>query len=412
MKIWIPATTSVALSLLLMSACGPDANREHEDPDPHPGMAMEPDPPLHEEGTVTIPAGFAAGLGVTLAEVRREDLRRTVRTTGEIVPDETRLSTVSLRYGGWAERLHADFTGRAVRAGEPLLEVYSPELVSAQEDLLSARRLAASLAGSRVPGTSERADGAVAAARERLRFWQVPDEEIRRTEETGEVQATLLVPAATTGHIVERNIQAGERFEAGQPLYRMADLSRVWLEAEVYERDLPFVQPGARVDVEVAGRPHDVRSGRVDFVQPVVDRERRTARVRVVLPNPDGTLKPGMYATARLEVEVVRGALTVPRDAVMHTGERAVVFVARDGERFDVREVRTGAEAGGRIEILDGLEEGERVVARAGFLLDAESRLMEAMTGQPGMPGMEMDMPGMDMGMPPMEMDDRGGHDD
>lgn len=377
-----------ALALLAVG-CGPEADTDHAD---H-GVAGDPSAQEihdHGDGTVQVSGDLARRLGVTLTEALREDLQRTVRATGEVVVDETRLSTVSLRFGGWAERLHVDFTGRLVQAGEPLLEVYSPELVSAQEDLLSALRLAGQLDGSRVPDSGLRSRGVVDAARDRLRFWQVPESQIRRVEETGEVQAILTLEAPFTGYVMEKGVQAGERFEAGTPLYRLADLSRVWVEVEVYERDLPFIQVGSEVQVSVSGVGED-RTGRVSYILPQVDRERRTTRVRVELPNPQGRLRPGMYATAQARVSVARDAVTVPRDAVMYTGRRSVVFVATAEDRYELREVQPGAEADDRVEIRSGLDEGQSVVSRAGFILDAESRLMEAMMGQPGMPGMEMD---------------------
>jgi membrane fusion protein, copper/silver efflux system len=393
------ATPAALLAAALLAyGCGevePDTHAEHASPDPEDHRAGEPaDAQLHDHGPgeIRIAGEVARRLGVTLTEARREDLHRTLRASGEIVPDETRLSTVSLRFGGWAERLHVDFTGRFVEAGSPLLEVYSPELVSAQEDLLSALRLAGHLEGSRVPQSGERSRGVVDAARERLRFWQVPEREILRVEETGEVRSRLTLDAPFTGYVLEKGVQAGERFEAGAPLYRLADLSRVWLEAEVHERDLPFVGVGTPVEISVPGRGGDDLAGRITYVLPQVDRDRRTTRVRIELPNPGGRLRPGMYATVRASVPVAEDAVTVPRDAVMHTGRRALVFVATGEDLYEAREVRIGAEADDRVEIREGLRPGEPVVARAGFILDSESRLMEAMMGQPGMPGTDMEL--------------------
>jgi membrane fusion protein, copper/silver efflux system len=364
-------------TLLLALGCG--AQEEPDAQDPHAGHAAAP---------AGLPEDLARRLGVTFAEAREGPLLRELRATGEVVLDETRLSTVSLRFGGWAEALHVDFTGRAVTEGEPLLEVYSPELLSAQEDLVSAARLSRELATSRVPGGADRGEALLRAARERLRLWGVSPEDIRRVEESGEIRETLTLPATSGGYVVEKNVQAGERFEAGAPLYRLADLSRVWLEVDVYERDLRFVRVGQEMTATFAAFPGEAFSGRVTFVWPEVDGERRTARVRLELPNPGARLKPGMYGTASAELAIADAAMTVPRDAVMHTGERSVVFVADDGGLV-MREVQVGVEAGGRTEILSGLTAGERVVARSGFILDAESRLMEAMMGQPGMPGMD-----------------------
>ncbi len=418
------ASTAVLLTALLLG-CGVADDDGHDGHDAvsepvgqehtehAPTDRQEEEAHEHEDGMIRVSDELAHRLGVTFEEARTEDLERTIRGTGEVTWDETRLSVVSLRFGGWAERLHADFTGRLVEAGEPLLEVYSPELVSAQEDLLAAARLAGTLASSRVPGSSDRGRSVVEAARERLRYWNVSDDDIRAVEESGEVQPHLTLPAPFTGYVVEKRIQAGERFESGSTLYRLADLSQVWIDVDVYERDLRFVHVGTPVEVEVAAYPGEPVQGEVAYVYPEVERDRRTARVRIELLNPAMRLKPGMYGTARARVVVAEDAVTVPRDAVMHTGERSLVFVAHGEGSYENRTIQIGAEAGGRTQVLSGLEEGELVVARAGFILDAESRLMDAMMGQPGMPGMEMDMdePGMEMDMDEQPEHDHGGHD-
>ncbi len=409
-----------------------ESDQAHVDHTPTEGQEGHGDPDAldHGSGMVEISGELARRLGVTLTRARSEELERSIRATGEVVWDETRMTTVSLRFGGWAEHLHADFTGRFVRAGEPLLDVYSPELVSAQEDLLAAARLAGTLTTSRVPGSVDRGSSVVEAARERLRYWNISEADIQAVEESGEVQSTLTLTSPFGGYVVEKEIQAGERFEAGTPLYRLADLSRVWVEVDVYERDLRFIELGTPVEVEVVAYPGDAIQGVVSYIHPDVSRDRRTARVRIELPNPEGLLKPGMAGTARAQVSVTDAAVTVPRDAVMHTGDGAVVFVGHDGGFYEIRSVQVGAEAGDRTQILSGLEEGEAVVSRAGFILDAESRLMEAMMGQPGMPGMEMDHGDdhemdadpehRDHGDPddhddhedPGDPDDHGGHDD
>ncbi|MEX2530596.1 MAG: efflux RND transporter periplasmic adaptor subunit [Gemmatimonadota bacterium] len=384
----IRGLTMVGLAALLSlpAGCGSDrAGTGQPAVDEHAGHVM---PQLGAE--------TARRMGITLVEARRESLARELRAPGEVAWDETRLSTVSLRFGGWAERLHADFTGRFVQEGTPLVDVYSPELVSAQEDLLAAVRLAGELRESRVPTSVDRSDGVLQAARDRLRRWQISDRDIAHVEETGEVLETLTLTAPSTGFVVEKNIQEGERFDSGAPLYRIADLSRVWIQVEVYEDDLRFLRLGDAVEVSIGAYPGERFDGRISYRYPEVDSERRTARIRIELPNPDGRLRPGMFGTARTTVEVAREAITVPRDAVMHTGERALVFVETDQGEYMAHEVALGAEAGDRIQILAGIEEGDRVVARAGFILDAESRLMESMTGQPDMPGMEMDHGGPD----------------
>jgi membrane fusion protein, copper/silver efflux system len=209
-----------------------------------------------------------------------------------------------------------------------------------------------------------------------------------------------------SGFVVEKPVQAGQAVQAGEVLYRLADLSRVWVEADVYESDIRLVRLGEAVDIEIAAYPGESFTGRVAYIYPDVRPDTRTGRVRLELPNPGGRIKPGMFATVHVAAPVAERGVVVPRDAVMRTGVRDLVFVEIEPGAYELREVRVGADAEGRTQILAGLLAGERVVARANFILDAESRLMEAMMGQPGMPGMDMDMPGMDMDMdmPGMDM--------
>jgi membrane fusion protein, copper/silver efflux system len=362
------------------------------------GMAMAAD------GMVRIARPTAGALGITSVAAEVGPLHRSIRSTGHVTYDETRLSRVAPKFDGWVERLHVDFTGRFVRAGEPLLEIYSPELVSAQEELLAARRLEESLAESVAPGVAPRTGDLVEAARRRLLLWDISPAQIREIEETGEVRRTLTLHAPFGGYVVEKDVDVGASVRAGMTLYRIADLSRVWLEVDVHERDVRFARVGEPVEVRTEAYPDENRSGRISYVYPDVDRDTRTARVRVELsnPSPERRLLPGMFATAHMDARVAERAVQVPRDAVMHFADRDIVFVEVEPGSYEIREVRVGATAGDRTQVLRGLLVGERVVARANFFLDAESRLMETMMGQPGME-MEMDM---DMDMPGMETPD------
>ncbi|MDQ3605064.1 MAG: efflux RND transporter periplasmic adaptor subunit [Gemmatimonadota bacterium] len=352
------------------------------------------------DGTVRIDPQMVRSLGITLATAELGPVRREIRTTGNVTFDETRLSTITPKFGGFVERLYVDFTGQAVRRGQPLLEIYSPELVSAQEELLAAARLERQLAQSAAPGVAERSGGLVEAARRRLLLWDISPAQIQQIERTGQVRRTLTLHAPFTGFVVEKNVQQGQSVQPGEALYRLADLTQVWVEADVYEQDLRFVRLGEPVSVEIAAYPGERLTGRVSYLYPEVRQDTRTARVRIPLANPGGRIKPGMFATVHLDAPEAERALLVPRDAVMRTGTRDIVFVEQGPGAYELREVRVGSEVNGDVQILSGLLAGERVVARANFLLDAESRLMETMMGQPGMPGMEMNpgdtsMPGM-----------------
>jgi Cu(I)/Ag(I) efflux system membrane fusion protein len=330
----------------------------------------------------------AGAIGVTYTVVQRGPLERTVRTVGQVVPAESRVTEVTAKIDGFVERLFVDATGMSVRRGAPLLTIYSPMLVAAQEELLTAKRLAASLDSSDVDAWRN-AQGLVDASRRRLAYWDISADQIDRIEHTGEVTKTLTLAAPFDGVVLEKMVVAGQAVMAGMKLYRIADLRTVWIEGAVFEQDLAFVRVGAPVRAELAAYPGRPIDGRVTFVWPTVDEQSRTARVRVVFPNPGGLLKPGMYATLLFEAILGTDVLQVPAEAVVQTGERNLVFVVGPDGALTPREIVLGLRAAGRFQVLSGLAGGERVVASANFLVDAESRLAT---------GAAAAMPGMDMG--------------
>jgi Cu(I)/Ag(I) efflux system membrane fusion protein len=351
-------------------------------PDPHAGHDM--DAPAVPQA-VRLDPEAARSLGVTVVEVELAPLTREIRTTGNVVFDETGQTTVTPKFAGFVERLYVDFTGQSVRRGQPLMEIYSPELVAAQEELLAALRMERQLQGSASAEVAARTSVLVDAARRRLLLWDVSAAQLREIERTGRVRRTLTLHAPFGGFVTEKMVQAGQAVQMGMPLYRLADLSRVWVEADVYEQDLRFVRTGAEAQVEIGAFPGEALAGRVSYVYPEVRPDTRTTRVRVELANPGGRIRPGMYATVRIDAPISERAVMVPRDAVMHSGTHAMVFVEERPGTYLAREVRVGAESAGRTQVLSGLAAGERVVARANFLLDSESRLRESMGAMPGM---------------------------
>jgi membrane fusion protein, copper/silver efflux system len=360
--------------------------------DPHAGHAApQPDPhadhgTTDSEGTIAISQEMLATLGVGTVAAELAPMQKTIRTTGNVVYDETRLTTVAPKYAGFVERLYVDFTGQPVRRGQPLLEVYSPELVAAQEELLSAIRMQEQLtAGGAATTVIERTAGLVDAARRRLLLWDVSAEQVRQIERSGQVRRTLTLHAPFGGVVTEKMVQAGQAIGMGMPLYRLADLGTVWVEADIYEQDLRMVRIGERVQVQIDAYPGETFTGRASYVYPDVRPDTRTGRMRVELANPGARLKPGMYATVLVDAPLVEHAVFVPRDAVMHSGTHAMVFVEEGPGVFRVREVKVGSDLGGRTQIISGLLAGERVVNRANFLLDSESRLKDAMGAMPGM---------------------------
>jgi membrane fusion protein, copper/silver efflux system len=361
-------------------------------PDPHAGHGAAAAESLagHDEpastGSIAVSQEMLTTLGVGIVAAEIAPMQKIIRTTGNVVYDETRLTTVAPKYAGFVERLYVDFTGQAVRRGQPLLEIYSPELVAAQEELLSALRMEQQLTErGAAAAVIDRTAGLVDAARRRLQLWDVSADQVRQIERLGQVRRTLTLHASFGGFVTEKMVQAGQAVEMGMPLYRLADLGTVWIEADIYEQDLRMVKVGGVVLVQIDAYPGETFTGRASYVYPDVRPDTRTGRIRVELANPGTRLKPGMYATVLIEAPVMERAVFVPRDAVMHSGTHAMVFVEESAGVFKVREVRVGSDDGGRTQILSGLLPGERVVNRANFLLDSESRLKDAMGAMPGM---------------------------
>ena len=340
---------------------------------------------------VHLTADQARAIGVRFTVVTRGTLSREVRTVGQVVPAEPNLADIAPKIEGFVDRLFVDATGVPVRRGQPLLAIYSPMLVSAQQELLTAIHLAQSV-DSTAPEAWRNAQDLVAAARRRLAYWDISAEQIDRLERTGEVTKNLTLVAPFDGVVMEKMVVAGQGVMPGMKLYRLANLSTVWVEGEVFEQDLGLIRTGAPVHVEMAAYPGRTFAGRVSFVWPMVEAQSRTGRVRVVLANPQGLIKPGMYATLLFEATLGRDLLSLPAEAIVQTGERNLVFVMTGDGALAPREVTVGGRADGRLQILRGVVEGERVAASANFLIDAESRLAGG-GGMAGMPGMNMEQP-------------------
>jgi len=336
---------------------------------------------------VRLSAEQARAIGVAFSVVQRGPLVRTVRSVGQVVPAESNLAEITARIDGFVEQLFVNATGTSLRRGQPLLTLYSPMLVAAQEELLAAKRLAGGV-DSNDAEAWRNGQALLEAARRRLAYWEISPSQIERLERTGEVTKTLTLTAPSDGVVLEKMVVAGQSVMAGMKLYRIADLRTVWIEGAVFEQDLALIRVGARVRAELAGYPGQSFTGRVSFVWPIVDEQSRTVRVRVAFPNSGGRLKPGMYATLFFEALIGRDVLHVPAEAVVQTGERNLVFVVGAGGALEPREIVLGPRAGGRFQVLSGLASGERIVASANFLVDAESRL--GTSGQAAMPGMDM----------------------
>jgi len=343
-------------------------------------MQMQP----ADRGMVHLTAEQERALGVTYTTVTRMSASSEIRTVGRIEAPEQNIADITPKIDGFVERLLVATTGEPVRRGQPLLSIYSPSLVAAQEELLTARRLVARI--DPAAGEAYRnAESMLDAARRRLGYWDITPDQVERLEQTGEVTKTLTLVAPVNGIVLEKDVFEGQRVMPGMRLYRIADLSSVWVEGEVFERDLQFIETGAQAHIEVQAYPGEHVMGTVSFVYPMVDVSSRTNRVRVTVPNPGLRLKPGMFATVFFDVSAIRDAVAVPRQAVVVTGERNLVFVRDEQGMLSPREVVLGARAGEFVQILGGLEEGESIVTSANFLVDAESRLAATGGSMPGM---------------------------
>jgi len=321
-----------------------------------------------------------AGLRTTVA--RRGTLARTIRAVGDIRADETRVSQVHTKISGWVEKLFVNSSGQAVREGQPLLSIYSPELLATQEEFLRARESAARFAGSDVPEVRSGGTDLLEAARRRLMLFDVPQSFIETLEKTGQPQRAVTLEAPASGFVTTKDVFAGARIEPGMTLFTVTDLSKVWIEAEVYEYEASRVRLGQQARVTLAYDPSRTYTGRISYIYPYLNTDSRTLRVRFEFDNPGLTLKPGMYVNVELDAQAVQGIL-IPDASILDTGPRQIVYVKTGEGRYEPRQVKVGVRSDGQAQILSGVKAGEVVVDRANFLLDSESRLRAAIGRSP-----------------------------
>lgn len=375
--------TSLVTAVLFLSACGTqepaDSSMAEMSAEEHAmhmggGGGTTDSSGATVRSMVQLTADQQRALGVVYASVTRQALTRKIRTVGNLTAPEPNMADVTLKIDGFVEQLFVASTGETVTRGQPLLHLYSPMLVAAQEELLTAMKLVSRVdpnAADAYASAREMLD----AARRRLAYWDITPQQVQRLEETGEVTKTLTLVSPVDGVVLEKSVVEGQRVMAGMRLYRLADLTQMWVDAELFEQDLQHVNVGSMAHIEVAAYPGKHIMGRVSFVQPTVDPTTRTNRVRVTVDNDDLQLKPGMFATVYFDALLDDNLLSVPMSAVLFTGERNLVFVRHDDGTLMAHEVVVGTRAGNRIQILSGVLEGQNVVASANFLIDAESRL-------------------------------------
>lgn len=327
------------------------------------------------QGNVFISPERQQVLDVRSFPAEYKTLNRQIRTVGKIAYDETRITHLHTKFNGWIEKVYADFVGEPVKMGEPLFTIYSPELVSTQEEYLLALRSKEKLGNSSYDWISKGSNTLADSARERLKLWGITDAEIDQVTKTGKAQRTLTIYSPTNGVITQRAAyHHGTYITPEMDLYTIVDISTVWLLADIYEKDLPFVKTGQQVSIEFPYDNAKKIDARIEFFYPYLDPTTRTGQIRIQLKNPADQLKPDQFVNVFIKTEEQK-ALVVPTDSVLNTGEQQYVFVDLGNGYFDPREVRTGIQTPDGIAIEEGLNEGERVVTSANFLLDSEARL-------------------------------------
>ncbi|NIQ98362.1 MAG: efflux RND transporter periplasmic adaptor subunit [Desulfuromonadales bacterium] len=329
--------------------------------------------------TIRIDPVTAQNMGVRTAPVEVRDLSQKIRTVGTVGYEEPRQYSVNSKIGGWIEKLYVNETGREIKRGEPLLEIYSPELVAAQEEYLLALQNQRSLSDSGFPEISAGAGRLLEASRQRLKYWDISDRQIERLRRSGKARKTLTLHSPYDGIVTEKSVHEGMRIESGKELFQISDISRVWVIADIYEYELPWVRKGQEAVVELPYQPGRALSGEVTYIYPYVDEKTRTVKVRLEFDNPSYELKPDQYVNVKLAARTVEDAMVIPREAILHSGDRRTVFIALGDGKFEPRQVEVGLSgADGLMQIEQGVMEGERVVTSSQFLLDSESRLREA----------------------------------
>ena len=331
-------------------------------------------------GTVNITPGKQQLMGVRTATVERKHLVRDVRTTAQIVPDETRIAHIHVKVPGFVDKVYVDYVGQLVKKGQPVFTLYSPDLVATQNEYLIAKRGESTLGNAPYKEVSQGAQSLLRSARERLKLWDISDEQIRKLDETGEVSKTLTIYSPITGFVTDRKVFSQVAVTPEMDLYVVSDLSTVWATADIYQYELPYVKVGQKAELQLSYFPGKAYTGRITYIYPSLDPVTRTAKVRIEIPNSKFELKPQMFADAKLNVDYGT-RIVVPQDAVLNSGNEQTVFVVREGGNFEPRKVTLGPTIEGNVVILSGLKEGETIVTSGNFLIDSESRMKSATAG-------------------------------
>jgi RND family efflux transporter MFP subunit len=342
------------------------------------GMDLVPVYEGEAEGEIKISPTMTKNIGIKTVTVKRRTLKHEIRTVGNLTYDERKVHHVHTKYGGWIEKLHVDFTGQEVKQNDLLLEIYRPELVSTQEELILALKYKESLKDSSYGELTQSADSLLASTKKRLELFDDPEHQIETLIRDKKITKTMHIHSPVRGFVIEKKALQGMHVQPGTSLYMIADLSNIWVLADIYEYEVPWIKVGQKVEMNLSYFPGKKFSGKVTFVDPFLNPATRTLKVRMEFSNPKWELKPDMYANVSIQSTVAKHGLTVPEEAVIHSGEKTLVVVAKDSGQYESREVTLGVLAQGYYRVIKGLRKEEKVVASSNFLIDSESKLQEA----------------------------------
>lgn len=331
-------------------------------------------------GTVKITPDKQQRIGVRTATVERRSLVRTVRTTGQLTSDETKLAHIHVKVNGYIDKGYVDYIGQLVKKGQPLFTLYSPDLVATEEEYLIARRGAKEMGASQFPDVAQGSQSLLHSTRERLKLWDISDEQIQKLDDTGEVTKTLTFYSPVSGFVTDRKAFPQTAVTPDMDLYVISDLSTIWVNADVYEYEVPFVKVGQTADMQLSYYAGKTYAGKITYIYPTVDPVSHTVKARIEFPNPNFDLKPQMFANVQLKINYGK-QIVVPQEAIMDSGDKQYLFVVHDGGVFEPRVIQMGAKLEGNVVVLSGLNAGETIVTSGNFLIDSESRLKSAMAG-------------------------------
>ena len=344
---------------------------------PMPAMEMEKSSQTQTQDIIISPERLQT-LGVRVDTVRYRKLEKVIRTIGRVDYDERLLTTISTKVSGWIEKLYVDYTGKFVKKNERLYEIYSPEVVTTEQEYLLALQGKTASRETEFLQIEQDAASLLESTRQRFELWDVPEQHIRELESTKRITKAMMIHSPARGFVITKNILEGKYIHSGHELFVIADISNVWVYADIYEYEIPLIKEGQPAELELSYYPGEAFQGKVSYIYPYLEEKTRTIKIRFEFPNPGWKLKPGMFANVKLFTQIADRSLALPEDAVLDTGERQLVFVNKSEGVFEPREVNLGIKAEGYYLVLEGVEDGEVVATSANFLIDSESRLGSA----------------------------------